>query len=456
MNISQYKEQYKKTLKLAAPVMLSYMGISAVQLFDNAMVGRLGALPLAAVSFGGTVFFLFFILATGISMALTPLVGEQYAQGHYRAAGAYFQNSLLLYTVIGLVGFALQWSTIPLLYHLGQPTEVVDMCIPYYKYLVWSTIPYMIFCSGERFLEGIGNTTTNMVIITTSNLVNIFCNWLLIYGNWGFPAMGAAGAGMGTLISRICMPLLATAYFTLKPRFRRYFRYFRWSNFGLKRIGKLLSVGFPISLQMFMEGSAFAISAIMMGWMGTVAIASHQIANVVSSFTFMIVLGISAAATIRVSHAYGRGQFTLLKRAATASQHLTLIWNTFAATMFIIFRYQIASIFTSDPEVLELAARLMIYVAAFQFADGLQSVMVGVLRGIQDVKSVMLIAFISYIVINLPVGYLIAFKLDVGPGGLWIGFIFGLYVAAGLLYMRFGRQLARTRRQRIESGRRVS
>ena len=443
MWFKSYKKHYIENLRLAAPVMLSQIGVAAVQLIDNAMVGQLGALPLAAVSFGGTVFFIVFIFVIGISLALTPLVGEQYAQGNYNEAGKYFQNSFLLFTITGIVAFALQYALIPLMYHLGQPVEVVDMSIPYYKCLAWSIIPYMIFGCFKQFLEGIGNTTINMVIIIASNLINIFFNWLLIYGNWGFPRMEAEGAGVATLISRICMPVFAIIIFIFVPKFKAYFKFFRLQYFNWKYIRSLLSVGFPISSQMFMEGGAFALTSIMMGWFGTIEIAANQIAMTVSNFAFMIVLGLSSATTIRVSHEYGRKNLTDLKMAAKASYHLGLLWNTFTAVTLIFFRESIARIFTDDPEVIRIASTLLIFVGAFQFSDGIQSITVGVLRGIQDVKKIMLIAFFSYIVVNLPVGYLCAFVLGFGPGGLWIGFIFGLSIAALLLITRFRKQYKR-------------
>lgn len=441
MFINTYKKQYKETLKLSAPVMLSQVGVIMVQLFDNAMVGKLGALPLAAVAFGGTVFFIVFIFVMGITLALTPLVGEQYSKGCFRIAASYFQNSLVLYPLIGCLAFTVQYALIPLLFYFGQPVEVVEMAIPYYKYLVWSIIPFMIFGAFKQFLEGVGNTTANMMIVVSANLVNILFNWLLIYGNWGFPRMEAAGAGLATLISRICMPIFAICYFILVKKYKRYFAYFQRDKFSLMYVKSLLAVGFPIALQMFMEGIAFALTSIMMGWIGTIAIAANQIALTISNFAFMIVIGLGVATTIRVSHEFGKNNPKELRKAAIASYHLTFIWNTFTAIMIITFRETIAGIFTNDPEVIRVASYLLIFVSAFQFSDGLQSISVGILRGIQDVKQIMYIAFFSYIVINLPVGYFCAFVLNFGAGGLWIGFIFGLSIAAILLISRFRKQM---------------
>lgn len=437
MRLGSYADQYARNLRLALPVMLAHAGHVTVQFVDSAMVGRLGALPMAGVAFGNTVFFITFILIMGIAMGLTPLVGEQYARGNFRKTAAYFQNSLLLFTGVGIVAAAVQWAVIPLMYHLDQPVEVVEAAIPFYKCLIWSSIPFMIFASFQQFLEGVGNTTANMVIVLSANIINIFCNWLLIYGNWGFPRLEEVGAGVGTLISRTCMPVFAAAYFFFKQHYRRYLSYFRWSNIRRRYLVPLLSMGAPIAVQMFLEGATFSITSIMMGWIGTTEIAANHVANVVANFAFMIVIGIGSAATIRVSHEYGRRDLGELKKAAGASYHMTLVWNAFTALLFIVLRHQIPRIFTDDPQVIELAGMLLIYVAAFQIFDGLQSVSIAILRGLQDVKIFMLTSFLAYFVVNIPVGYLCAFVLGMGAGGLWAGYIFGLGVAAVLLVTRY-------------------
>ena len=440
---NQYKEQYRRNLTLAVPVVLSQAGQIIVQLVDNAMVGRLGALPLAAVSFGGSVFFMLMVIGVGISLGLTPLVGISYSQKDHRRSSAYLQNAILLYGVLSLILFALSQAIIPFMYHMGQPPEVVEMAIPYFNYIAWSLIPLLLFLAFKQFLEGIGNTRVAMMIIICSNVVNIIFNYLLIYGKLGFPEMGAAGAGLSTLISRIITPIWVIVHFRRKVSFNHYFSMFRWSNFQWKRIKSLLSMGIPIAMQMFLEGSAFVLTGIMMGWIGTYQIAGHQITTVISNLAFMIVLGIGAATTIRISHEYGQKNLIALKQAATASYHIGLAWNIFTALAFVLLRNQIPLMFTSDPEVIRVASTLLLFAAMFQISDGLQMISIGILRGLQDVRITSVIAFISYIVINLPVGYLFAFTFGLGAPGLWIGLILGLSTAAFLLIRRFRRQYAR-------------
>lgn len=435
--------QYRENLVLALPVVLSQLGQVVVQLVDNAMVGYLGALPLAAVSFGGAVFTIFLFWGTGITLGLTPLTGEQYARRDYRTAARFFQNGLVFYTLIGLLLFALLMSVDPWLDRMGQSPEVVAQARPYYRYLAWSIIPFMIFGAFKQFLEGVGNTRTGMVVVLSANAINVLLNYIFIYGHWGAPAMGAAGAGLATCLSRVCMPLFMLGYFLWNRSARRYFRFFAWSAQAGRWVRQLWKVGYPIAMQMLLEVSAFALTSIMMGWLGTVALAAHQIVLSIGNFVFMGQVGIGAATTILISHYYGVGNYRGLRRAATASYHLSLAASALTMICFIVFRGWLPQGFTSDEAVIAMGAQLFIMAGLYQFSDGLQVISLGILRGMQDVRVTMVYAFLSYIVINLPVGYLCAFTLGMGPRGLWVGFIVGLSTAAVLLHRRFRRQMRR-------------
>ena len=438
------KTEYPRTLRLALPIALSQAGQLAVQIVDNAMVGRLGATPLAGVAFGGNVFFFLFIFGLGLAMGITPLVGEMYAQGRHRSTAQILQNSVALYAAVGLVICAVQMAVIPLFGHLNQPPEVIAAGTPYYRYLAWSIIPLMMFFSFRQFLEGIGNTKVAMTITVISNVVNIFLNWLLIFGNWGFPEMGAAGAGLATLISRIMMPVLLIGYFAWHHSFRRYLSFYTPGNWSGTSVWSLLSVGFPISIQMTLEGGAFALTGIMMGWLGTEALAANQIALSICNMAFLMVLSIGQATTIRVSHEWGHRNLAAIRRIARSSWRIGLVWNAFMAMVFIVCRHLLPRIFTVDPVVIDITGGLLVIVASFQIFDGLQSTTLCILRGMQDVKATSVVAFISYIVINLPVGYLFAFVFGMGPRGLWMGYVFGLGIAALLLISRYRRIIRRS------------
>ncbi len=442
-SFSKYRPHYGALLRLAAPVVLSQLGQVVVQFADNAMVGRLGALPLAATAFGGSVAFILFIFGIGISLGLTPIIGALYARGERREMAANLHNAIVLYTLIGVIITALQLAFTPVMYHLGQPVEVVDMALPYYRYMAWGMIPIMLYGAFKQFLEGVGNTTTAMIIVIICNSLNIFLNWVFIYGNLGAPEMGAAGAGLATLISRVAMPIIMIGYFAVSRRVRPYIALMSQTRLQWRRFKYLMKIGLPIATQMTLESSAFVLSAIMVGWFGTVAIAAHQITVTLSNAAFMICIGFSSAATIRVSHAYGARHWPELQMAANASYHIALCWNLFAATMFIVLRHLLPRIFTPDEAVVELTSALLIFSAMFQVVDCIQAISIGILRGMKDVNATMGIAFLSYIVVNLPVGYLLAFPLGMGPEGIWLGFVFGLGLAALLLNRRYRHEINR-------------
>jgi MATE family multidrug resistance protein len=440
------RAEYPKTLRLAIPIALTQAGQLFVQIVDNAMVGHLGAVPLAGVAFGGNVFFFLFIFGLGLAMGITPLVGELYARGRHRGSAQILQNSVALYTTIGIAICAVQMAIIPLFGYMNQPAEVIAAGTPYYRYLAWSIIPLMLFFSFKQFLEGVGNTRVEMVVTIICNLANVGFNWVFIYGNLGAPAMGAAGAGVATLLSRAMMPVMVIGYFVLNRSYRRYLSFCNGGNWSARKVRSLLSVGFPISLQMTLEGGAFAITGIMMGWLGTRALAANQIALVICNMAFLTVLSMGLATTIRVSHAYGLRDFAAIRRIARSSWRMAMVWNASMAIIFIVCRELLPRIFTVDPALIELTGSLLVIVAAFQIFDGLQSTTLCVLRGMQDVKATSAVAFISYLVINLPIGYLFAFVLGMGPRGLWMGYVFGLGIAALLLILRYRRIISRLER----------
>ena len=448
---STYKEQYKQNLRLALPVVLTQLGQILTQFADNLMVGQYGGddpLPLAAVSFGGAVFFILFITSIGIALGMTPLIGELYAQGNRERSSHLLQNGILFYGALGIAMTAFQYAIIPLMYHLGQPVEVVDAAIPYYKMLVWSMPFVMLFFAFKQFLEGVGNTKVEMVVTIIANLANVVFNWIFIYGRCGLPEMGAVGAGLGTLLSRIIAPVLMIGYFYARREYRDYLERFALRNYSWREVGQLTRMGLPIALQMFLESSAFVGTGIMMGWFGDgakTAIGANQIATTIANCAFMIVMSIGAATTIRVSHCYGARNLGEMTMAAKASYHLVLAWNAFAAAVFLSLRHVIPTLFTTNAEVIGIASQLLAFAALYQLSDGIQNVSVGILRGIQDVRIIMPIALISYWLLNLPVGYLVGFTLGMGPAGLYIGFTFGLSTAALLMILRIRRSIRRLR-----------
>lgn len=441
MNISDYFPYYRRNLLLAYPVVLSLLGQVTVSLIDNAMVGRVGTVELAAASFANNVFMIGMIFGMGITFGLTPLTGQAYGKGELRQATQWLKSGILSYQVTAVLITLIMLGVYFLLPYLGQTDQVLKAARPYYLWLCASMIPLIAFFTFKQFFEGIGNTRIAMQITLTANAVNVIFNYLFIYGKFGFPELGLTGAGVGTFISRIIMPVFFLWAISQNFRYRRYLVLAYHQVIRMRDILKVLKIGVPIALQLIVEMASFSIGAVMMGWLGEVPLAAHQVAISLASSTYMISLGIAAASTIRVSHQIGNRDFVSMRRAAYASSHLVLVFMSLMGLLFIVFRNNLPLIFTTDEQVIQIAARLLVVAAIFQVFDGLQVVMLGNLRGMADVKIPMVIAFLAYLGLGLPARWLFAFKLNAGAAGIWYGFLLGLGVAGILFFWRFRKNL---------------
>ena len=453
--LSTYKPYYKANLQLAFPVILSQIGQITVQLADTAMVGYYGGedpTPLAAVSFATSIFYIVFVAAMGLSFGLTPLVGEHFARDEKRQVSELLQNGVVLFSVIGFLSVGLLVAIRPLLGMLGDimtggdgsTASVVEQALPYFDSIVWSMLPIMVVCTVKQFLEGVGNTRIAMVTVIIANAVNILLNWVFIFGKCGLEPMGAVGAGYATLIARILQAVILTGYFLLTPRFREYTsELFSHSVVRLRTIYNILKVGTPIAFQMLMEASAFVVAGILVLAFGAHAVSAYQIGTNMMNVTFMIVVAIGSATTILCSHIYGRRDFSTLRRTVNAAYMMGLAWNITVAILFIIFRYDIPRLFTSNEPTIELTATMLIFIALFQVSDCLQAISISILRGLQDVKVIMPIVIISYVLFNIPVGYFLAFDCGFGAVGLIMGFIVGLSTCALLTILRVRRDVRR-------------
>ncbi len=449
MKLAEYIPFYKRNLHLAYPVVISQIGQISVSLIDNMMVGHVGTAELAAASFTNSVFMLGMFFGMGITFGITPLVGSAFGKGKTSEVVVWLKNGIFTHLSASLVLGLIMLGVYFLLPLMGQTAEVIELAKPYYLILCASYIPFMLFFSIKQFLEGIGNTKIAMRITIIANLVNVVFNYLLIYGKFGFPEMGLNGAGIGTLISRIVMPLMFMFYILRIPGLKMYFVLAHHEIFSRQKIISLLKIGIPIAFQIIVEGIAFSVGAIMMGWMGEVPLAAHQVALGMASFTYMISLGISQANTIRVSHQMGVKDFGALKMAAFASTHLVLVFMSSMGIVFIFARNYLPFLFTEDVEVVKIASRLLIIAAIFQVFDGLQVVMLSTLRGMADVRIPMFIAFFAYILLGVPTSYLFAFKLMTGPQGIWYGYLAGLGFAGVLFFLRFRHNLEKEHKKRV-------
>jgi MATE family multidrug resistance protein len=448
--ISNLKENFHKTFSLAFPVMLSQLGQVLVGVADSMMVGRLGAEPLAAASLANSIFFVVLMFGIGVSMALTPLVSMADGKNNPKRISRLFNHGFTINWIVGIMLFLLIILGSPLLYHLNQPEEVVVLAIPYLVIITFSLLPFMIFQTFKQFAEGLSQTKQAMYITIFCNGINVFLNWVLIYGNLGVPAMGLNGAGWATLISRLLMALVIGYYIMKSKRYLPYDLSFRIKKLSFPMVSKMLRIGIPTGFQFIFEVGAFSSAAIMMGWIGVNALAAHQIAINLASISYMMASGLSTAAMIRVSNQLGRKDIITLREAGFTSFLMVAIFMSFTALIFIVFREFLPSLYIDDREVIQMSASLLIIAGLFQLSDGIQVVGLGALRGIADVKVPTLVTLIAYWVIGLPLGYVFAFVFNMQEIGIWYGLLIGLTVTGVLLLLRFHTLSAKILRQNVK------
>ena len=425
------------------PCILALVGQSAVQLTDTIMVGHLGTPELGAVSFGSILFFNVMVFGIGVVMGLTPLVGASFARQEFAHIRQIMANARVLgvFLIIVLTGVLL--GLYFFLDKMGQPEEILPFLRPYHLITAFSLAPFLWFLIFKQGLEGLGNTKVAMWITLVSVLLNIVFDALLIYGLLGFPALGVSGAAWASLIARGVMPLLMLAYLC-RPRIREKYGFLlQKAEIAWGQIRRLLGVGLPIAGQIALEQFSLLAIAMMMGWIDVTALAANQIAISIISLTFMVSNGVSGAVTVLVSQAYGRKDTKEMRRHLHCGLQLSAMFMLTAALVLLFFGEAVASLFTSDKEVIVLTGKLFIIVGLFELFDGTQVTALGGLRGITDVKVPFLIAGASYILACIPFAYLCGFVLHFGAMGVFSGFLLGLIMAAGCYLWRFRYSLSK-------------
>ena len=416
--------------------MLGQLGHVLVGLADNIMVGQLGAAPLAAVSLGNSLVFIALSVGIGFSFAITPLIAEADGSKDIEKGRSFFQHGIVMCCLNGILLFLILLACKPLLYHLDQPEEVVNLSMPYIDIVAFSLIPLMIFQAFKQFGDGLSQTKYAMYATILANLVNVLFNYLLIYGVWIFPRLELEGAAIGTLISRVFM--LFFLFYILKSK-KKFATYFIWAKKYLQKhvFKRLWDLGFPTALQMLFEVGIFTSSIFLAGTLGTNPQAANQVALNLASMTFMIAVGIGVTATIRVGNQKGMGNFKELRRIAISTFLLVFLIEAVFAVGFILLKDVLPIIYIDNSEVIFLASQLLIVAALFQLSDGLQVVILGALRGLQDVRIPTIICFISYWIIGFPVSYYLGKAEALGSMGIWLGLLAGLSASAIMLYVRF-------------------
>ncbi|QEC53891.1 MATE family multidrug resistance protein [Anseongella ginsenosidimutans] len=427
-----------KTVKLASPIILGELAQMTLSLIDTAMVGAVSYKQLAAVALVMSVVNIPFIFGIGMTMSISQMVSMAHGRYDSQRVSHYFYNGFWLSAATALLIFlGLEFGR-NILFHLDQDPEVARLAVPFLRITSISVIPMLLFMALKQFTDGLEYTRTAMILSLAALPLNAFLNWLLIFGNWGFPRLELVGAAWGTLISRSLIFFILAGIIISHKRFRRYVavRRNQW-KFKWETMKELLRIGVPSSLQAGMEVSVFAVSAILVGTIGAIEQAAHQIAMNCAAFTFMVSMGLAQGGSIRISNAYGRGDRLKIQQIGKSSLLTALAYGLLCCIVFAVFRRQLPLLFNDNAAVISLAATLLLFASVFQISDATQAVNVGILRGIKDVKVPTLLVAVSYWIIGVPSGYLLAFHFNMGATGIWSGLIIGLSLVSFFLTLRF-------------------
>ncbi|OMP31131.1 MATE family efflux transporter [Mangrovimonas sp. DI 80] len=446
MNLSLYTKEFKYNWKLAAPVMLGMLGHTFVSFVDNVMVGQLGTAELAAVSLGNSFMFIAMSLGIGFSTAITPLVAEADGAEDFQQGKSAFKHGLFLCTLLGILLFLVVYFSKPLMYLMKQPTEVVEYAMPYLDLVAFSLIPLIVFQAFKQFSDGLSMTKYPMYATLLGNIVNVVLNYIFIFGKFGFPELGIVGAAYGTLASRFIMVAFLWMLLMKKEKSKAFVTHIKIFVLDRLMLRQLLKLGTPSAMQMFFEVAIFTGAIWLSGLLGKNPQAANQIALNLSSMTFMVATGLSVAAMIRVGNQKGLQNYTELRRIAFSIFLMGFIFAVIFGLFFYAFHGSLPKLYVDfndaknamdNAEVVGIASTLLIVAGFFQISDSIQVVMLGALRGLQDVKIPTIITFISYWVIGFPVCVFLGKEEAYGSFGIWIGLLAGLTAAAILLYIRF-------------------
>jgi MATE family multidrug resistance protein len=446
MNLSQYTKEFSYNLRLAYPVILGMLGHTLIGIVDNIMVGKLGSTELAAVSLGNSMIFIALSIGIGFSTAITPIVGEADAENNTNKIRLAFHNGLFLCIILGFALFGIIVLGKPLMELLHQPKEVIVLAKPYLDWVGFSLVPLIIYQGYKQFADGLSMTKYSMYAIVMANILHVIINYCLIYGIWIFPKMGIIGAALGTVISRIAMLVFMHIILSKQERLKQYFHNFSFNEIKKETISKIVNLGVPSALQMLFEVVLFTAGIWLCGNIGKTSQAANQIALSLASMTFMFAMGLSVVSMIRVSNQKGLQDYKNLVIIARSIFLLAISIEIVFALLFVIVHQIVpplfldmndSSQFLDNQEVVTIAAKLLLVAAIFQISDGIQVVVLGALRGLQDVKIPMYITFVAYWVIGFPISYYLGEYTNLKAVGVWIGLLAGLTAAALFLFIRF-------------------
>ena len=439
------RDHIASLLRLALPVATVQVGFILMGAVDTVMVGHVSPRDLASVALGNLYFFMTTSFGLGTLFALDPLVSQAFGAGDRAGIARAFQRGFVIAVGLAVFSSLLLTPGHPLLTFLRQPADVIPVAADYALVSIPGVLPFFCFVVLRQGLQSMGRVGPIVIVILLANAANVFFNWVLIFGNLGAPAMGAVGSGWATTLSRWFM--LLTLVVVAWPRLRPYVRPLRSDALDIEPLLRMCRLGIPIGIQFFLEFAVFGAIGILMGMLGTIPMASHQVAINLASVTFMMAVGITQATTVLVGQAVGAGDPERARRSAGAGLVITGTVMAFTGTVFMTIPGFLARLYTPDLEVWGLAATLIPVAGVFQIFDGLQAVGSGVLRGVGDTLAPMFVNLVGFWLIGLPISLYLAFPGGLGPLGLWWGMASGLAAVALFLLIRvrirFGRDLTR-------------
>ncbi|XOD68460.1 MAG: MATE family efflux transporter [Flavobacteriales bacterium AspAUS03] len=437
LNLSQH---IKRNFQLALPVAFGQVGQICINLADNIVVGSLGEVALAAVSLANAVFYIIMVFGWGMASALSPLVAEVDAQGDYKNGVTILHHGLVINLLLSVLMYFLIHIFLPVLPHLGQDQEVVVQAAPFLNIIAISLIPWILFESLRKFAEGLSLTIPGMVITWIGVVFNIIFNYFLIYGEYGFPKLGIVGVAYATLITRTAMLIGLFLLLYRNVKVRKCYQQLEYRKFYKVCFRKILAIGIPTGLQMLFEVGAFTVASFIVGFSGAKQLAAHQITTSLSSTTYMLGMGFAVAATVRIGNQRALKNYVELRRSGWSVILMSMIFMSLCGIGFIFWRYDLPSLYLDDDKVVVIAAQLLVVAALFQLSDGIQTVALGALRGMHDVKIPMWISFFAYWIVAMPLGWFCSVTMEMGALGIWIGLGVGLTIAAILLLLRYNDQ----------------
>lgn len=436
-------QKIREILRIGLPIMLGQACVIILAFADNIMIGWHSVDELAASSFVNNVMNLFILTELGFATGMTPMIGADNGTGNIKGIGITVKNGLVTNGIIGGISIILLTIIYFCLDHFGQAPELMPYIKPYFAIIGISTLFALGFNVLKQFTDGICRPMISMTLLMIGNLLNIFGNWVLIYGKLGFPEMGLTGAGISTLVSRALILIVFAVYIFKSKKMNEYARAIKDALLSRDKMKGVFKMGYPVGIQMALESSTFTFAAVMAGWLGVIQLAAHQVVITISQLFFLMMQGLSFAVSILVSNAFGRKDLGSVREYARKGYFMTLGISATLSALLYCFRYQAAGIFTDSPEVSAMAVSLFFLLFAYQFGDGLQLCFANVLRGIQDVRPIMYAAFVSYYLIAIPSAYVLGFKTSLGIHGIWLGFPIGLTLAGIFFYARYRSDLKR-------------